>query len=319
MLRNSRLWVSAALAVAVVVTTFGGLYWLSAKQKETKEGPAKREDKKGEPAEIAAVRKEAGAFVRAFNKKDAQAVAAFWTKDGEYIGPDEEPVRGRKDIAKMYAEFFKKHPKARLEVKVETVRLLGRQTALEEGTLKLWLAGEKEPGEARYSVLHVREDDGWRMATVREWVKHPDEDISLKDIEWLVGEWVGKANGVEVRTRYAWDEDRAFIRCRYTLKEGDKVIASGTQVIATDPAGGLRSWLFDKSGSFGESVWKRDEGRWEIEATATLPDGSTMTATNILAPVNKDSFTWQSVDRKAGGTELPNTPPLKVVRVKPQK
>ena len=61
-------------------------------------------------------------------------------------------------------EFFKKNPKATLEVHIDSVRVLGRHTALEEGTLRLRLAGEKEPGESRYSVLHVHEEDGWRMA-----------------------------------------------------------------------------------------------------------------------------------------------------------
>jgi uncharacterized protein (TIGR02246 family) len=311
-------WI-AALLVAAAVTTLAWLYRWPAQQAAAKDDPARRADNKAESPDIAAVRKASAEFVQAFNKKDGQAVVAFWTKDGEYIGPDAEPVRGRKNIANLYTEFFKKYPKARLEVRVGSVRLIGRQTALEEGTLKLWLAGEKEPGEAGYSILHVREGDGWRMASVREWVKDPATEVTVKDLEWLIGEWVGKANGTEVRTRYTWDEDRAFLRCRYTLKEGDKVLASGTQIIGTDPAGGLRSWQFDKSGGFGESVWTREEGRWEIGATATLPDGSTLTATNILVPLDKDSFTWQSVERKAGGADLPNTPPLKVTRVKPEK
>src|SRR5262249_16253251 len=109
---------------------------------------------------------------------------------------------------------------------------------------------------------------------------------------------------------------RAFLRCRYTLKKEGKVVSAGTQVIGKDPAGDLRSWLFDKSGSFGESAWTRDEGRWLIEATAVLPDGSEVTATNILVPPGKDSFTWQSVERTAAGAELPDLPPVKVTRVK---
>ena len=41
-----------------------------------------------------------------------------------------------------------------------------------------------------------------------------------------------------------------------------------------------------------------------------------MTATNILTPVDKDSFTWQSIDRTLDGKELPNIAPIKVTRAK---
>ena len=157
------------------------------------------------------------------------------------------------------------------------------------------------------------------MASVREWVPDPAELISLKDVEWLVGDWVAKGDRAEVRVAYAWDEDKAFLRGRYTVKRGGKVESSGTQVIGKDPAGGLRSWLFDSSGTYGESSWSRDEDRWVIAASGTLPNGSEVTATNILIPLGKDAFTWQSVERTAAGSSLPDTAPLKVSRVQAGK
>ena len=47
--------------------------------------------------------------------------------------------------------------------------------------------GEAAAGVSRYSVLHVREEDGWRMASVREWVPDPQELVTVKDVEWLLG------------------------------------------------------------------------------------------------------------------------------------
>src|SRR5262249_1312906 len=103
---------------------------------------------------------------------------------------------------------------------------------------------------------------------------------------------------------------------RYTLKRDGKDVSSGTQVIGKNPGGGLRSWIFDSSGTFGEAVWARDGSRWVSEASGTLPDGSQVTATNLLIPLGKDAFTWQSIERPAGGAPLPDTPPLRVTRVK---
>ena len=309
-------WLAFAALVVAFAAAIGSLYPLPAQDK-----PAEGDKDKGktDSAEMAAVRKTAEAFTKAFNAGDARAMAAFWTKDGEYVGPGGEPIRGRAEIEKTYAEFFKKHPKATVEVEIASVRLLGRQTALEEGSLKLTLPGDKEPGVSRYSVLHVREEDGWRMASVREWVPDPQELVSLKDVEWLLGDWVAGAGDIEVRISYAWDEDRAFLRGRYVRKHKGKALSSGTQVIGKNPGGGLRSWIFDSSGTFGESVWTRDEGRWVIEAAGTLPDDSEVTAVNILIPLGKDAFSWQSTERTAAGSELPDSPPLKVTRVKAGK
>jgi uncharacterized protein (TIGR02246 family) len=303
----------AVLAVFAVAAAVGLVYRSPARD----ESP-RAESTQDAPA-IAAIRKTAGEFAEAFNKGDAKALAAFWTKEGEYIGPDGETLRGRDAIEKEYVEFFKNHPKAKIAVHVESVRLLGRHTALEEGMLKLLQPGEKEPGTSRYSVLHIREDDGWRMASVREWVPDPASLVTVKDLEWLIGEWVARSGETEVRTVYEWDTDKAILRCRYTLKKDGKVTSSGTQFIAKKPAGGLRSWLVDSSGAVGDSLWSRDEDRWVVEASGTLPDGSEVTAVNILIPVGKDAFTWQSTERTAAGSPLPDVPPVKVTRVKADK
>src|SRR5262249_59390953 len=109
-------------------------------------------------------------------------------------------------------------------------------------------------------------------------------------------------------------EDKAFLRGRFTLKRDGKVISSGTHLIGKNPAGGLRAWVFERNGSFGESVWTRDENRWEIEASATLPDSSEATAVKVLIPLDKNSFTWQTVERHVAGSALPGTPPAQGTR-----
>jgi uncharacterized protein (TIGR02246 family) len=315
-----------ALSTGALLAAGALLGWLAASGLMTpttlaqdRPAPADKGQDQPDSAQLAAVKKTAQAYAKAFNAGDAKALAALWTKDGEYVGPDGETIRGRAAIEAEYAEFFKKNPKASLEVQVDAVRVFGRHTAVEEGRLRRRLPGEAEPDVSRYSVLHVSEDDGWRMAAVREWVPDPQEMVSLKDVEWLLGSWVARSDEGELSITYAWDEDKAFLRGRYTVKRGGKVESSGTQVIGKDPAGGLRSWLFDSSGTYGESAWSRDENRWVIEAAGTLPDGSDMTAVNYLIPLGKNAFTWQSVERTAAGSSLPDTAPLKVSRVQAGK
>ena len=80
--------------------------------------------------------------------------------------------------------------------------------------------------------------------------------------------------------------------------------------------GQLRSWMFDDDGGFGDAAWTRDGKRWVLAATGVQADGGEVTATNILTPVDKDTFTWQSTERTLDGAALPSIPPVKVKRVK---
>jgi uncharacterized protein (TIGR02246 family) len=80
-----------------------------------------------------AVRQTAAAFTTAFNKGDAKAVAALWTADGDYsVGRNS--VKGRDEIQKLYETFFKQHPGSKMEIKVESVRVLAPTVAMEKGT-----------------------------------------------------------------------------------------------------------------------------------------------------------------------------------------
>jgi hypothetical protein len=123
----------------------------------------------------------------------------------------------------------------------------------------------------------------------------------------------------EVRITYVWDDDKTTIRGRYTLTRDGKITSSGSHIVGKDPVNGIRAWVFDKSGTFGESFWWRDDGKWIIEASGNMPNGSEITAMNILVPINNDSFTWQSVDRVIAGTEVPDIAPVRVTRVKGAK
>ena len=50
-------------------------------------------NQKAPASELAAIRSGSQAFVAAFNKRDAKAIAALWTKKGEYIDDTGRRVR----------------------------------------------------------------------------------------------------------------------------------------------------------------------------------------------------------------------------------
>ena len=268
------------------------------------------------PDEVS-VRKLIEAFAKAANARDAKGAAALWTDGGEFTDLDGSVVRGRADLEKMYTESFKTSPKGKVEVQVESVRMLGKNLATSEGVLRFIPADGKEPEVTRFAALHAREGDGWLTASAKEWEPDPADLVKLSDLDWLIGEWEAKRGDREVRTTYTWGDEKAFIQCRFKVTEKGQVVASGTEVLAKDPTTGqIRAWLFDRSGTLAEAAWSRDGNRWLVEVAGTTPDGSELLAVNALVPVGKDAFTWVSVDRSAAGQPLPNVAPLKVTRVK---
>jgi uncharacterized protein (TIGR02246 family) len=265
------------------------------------------------PDDEAAIRKSAADFIKAAEKGDAKAVASFWTEHGEYIDEDGTTLRGRAAIEAAYAKAFAKVKSLKIEITIESIRFPSKDTAIEEGYAKTFRGGSEHPTTSRYSVLHVREGGKWLMALLREW---PDEGMALRDLDWLIGTWEAKTEDAEVHTTYTWDANKNSIRCQFTIKTPLKII-NGTQIILKDPRNGqLRSWIFDDEGGFGDGTWMRDGKRWVIEASGVQYDGSEVTATNILTPVDADSFSWQSIQRTLDDEELPNIAPIKIKRVK---
>jgi hypothetical protein len=204
-------------------------------------------------------------------------------------------------------------------VNVTAVRLLGRHTATEEGTMTVTVPGRPAPSVSRYTALHVKDDDGWRMASVREYLPPAHELVSLKDVEWLVGDWAAKSGETELKLSYAWDEGKTFLNGRYTLTRGGKPVMSGTQKVGKGTAGQLRSWQFDKTGEASEWAWWPDAGKWLVDSADELPGGGQQTAVHLLTPLGKDAFLWQTLERWIDDVELPALPPLKVERVKASK
>ncbi len=268
---------------------------------------------KTESADAAAIKEATQTFLKAFESGDAKAVAGHWTENGEYIADDGTTYRGRADIEQAYRDAFgKRKGQSDAEVEDVTIRFPSRDTAVEEGYFKV-RTGKEPPVTSRYSVLHVREGGKWLMAIVREW---PREGVSLRELSWLIGTWAAQRDDTEVRTTYEWCGNKAFIRMTITLKQKDRT-STGFQMIGRDGSTGqLRSWTFDAEGSFAEASWTREGNKWIQDSAGVVEDGSVLTATNILARIDNDTFSFQSIRRTVGGEEMDDVAPIRVTRVK---
>ncbi len=298
---------------ACLVLACGALIALTAGFLTGKDRPVKAVAEPKRKADEEAIRKLSADLTAALEKGDAKNLAALWTGEGEYVSGDGTTLRGRAAVESAYAKFFAKAKDLKATVDIDSIRFLSHDSALEEGYAKVRKGKGQEPVTSRYSTLCVRENGQWKIALLREW---PDEAVTLRDLDWLIGTWVAKTDDSEVRTTYEWDENKTFLLARITIKDKENNVTV-TQRIGKDPrTGGLRSWLFGSDGGFGESSWSRDGKRWVLDSTGVTADGGEMTATNIFTQIDKDSFTWQSINRTQDGEELPNIPPIKVTRVK---
>jgi uncharacterized protein (TIGR02246 family) len=317
MLKNAKfqfLLVAGVSALIGYAATYGKLNPFQ--KADAEPAPEAAYTDKDREADRNAVRAAMKNFVQTFEKGDAGALASLWTDDGEYVADDGTTLHGRAALKDGYTQFFKKNSDAKLEVTIESVRFISHDSAVVEGAARIHKGAKAgEPTSSRISALYAREDRKWLLALLREW---PDEGAGLRDVDWLIGSWEAQGDNVDVRTTYEWDEGRNFIQARFTIKNKDKdVILSGTQLIGKDPRTGLlHSWLFESNGAFGEAVWNWDGKHWKLDAAGVESDGDETSATNLLTPLDKDSFTWQSIDRKAGDESLPDIAPVKVTRVK---
>jgi uncharacterized protein (TIGR02246 family) len=275
--------------------------------------PAAQDDK-GQGDAREAIRKMAREFEKAFDKGDARACAAFWTENGEYFDDSGLELRGRAAIEKAYAELIKEKPKAKVDIEILSIRFPAPDTAILDSIVRLKYPGAELPDCARDGVLLVRSGDSWKIAVIREW---GSDESALDELHWLVGNWSAKIKDREIHLSFEWEENKTYLRNKFGVKEGGKVVSTGTQMIGIDPkTGQLRSWVFDASGGNGQGLWIRDGNRWLIDSLGELPDGTDTAAVNVITRLGDNEFLWRSIERTLGPAELPDTDPVKVTRVK---
>ena len=92
------------------------------------------------------------------------------------------------------------------------------------------------------------------------------------------------------------------------------------QIFGRDNAeGGIRSWVFQSDGGFGDGLWTRDGKNWTVDFGGVTADGKKLSATVNYVRVNADTFTWQSVQQTVDGQPIADTQPIKVTKQKADK
>ncbi len=107
------------------------------------------------------------AFLGAWNRRDADALAALFAEDGAVVGFDGSQNNSREEIASAQREIFANHPTAAFVGKIRKVRQLGQDAVLLSA-----VAGMVPPGQVDinpavntvHTVVAAKDGSTWRIA-----------------------------------------------------------------------------------------------------------------------------------------------------------
>jgi uncharacterized protein (TIGR02246 family) len=252
-----------------------------------------------------AVRETLVGYVEAFNKKDPARIVELFTPDGTLVDSENVATRGREAIAKEFSEAFGEPSSYTLDGKTEHIRLITPDVAEAEG-----MSRHVSPREAtianRFVALLARQGDVWKIAEIRDYPAPVDSvapNERLKELEWMVGEWVDESEDAQVTSTVKWGQGKGYLVRDYSVQVKGEPTTSGLMVIAWDAQSEqIKSWIFNDDGSRGEGCWTRaTDNQWVVKAHGSTRNGRPTSATQVITLVNKDAIKTSSTDRIVGG------------------
>jgi uncharacterized protein (TIGR02246 family) len=257
-------------------------------------------------------------FVKAYNERDAKALGDLCTPDAEIEDEDGAVTRGRDAIVERFTGIFKESKGDKLTVDFDSLRFLGTDVAIEEGTASLSTEADTPPVTNRYSAIYARQGGRWLHARIRDEPPEDDPHERLEELEWLLGEWINESDDAVVLTNCTWSDDGNFLLREFDVDVEGRIALSGTQRIGWDgQRKQFRTWVFDDRGGFAEGLMSRDGNRWVSKATGVRSDGQSVSVTNAITILGKDRLLWETFDRTLGGEAIPGTDRFTMVRRAP--
>jgi uncharacterized protein (TIGR02246 family) len=256
--------------------------------------------------------KQANEYETLFAKGDASALSQLWTEDGSLKTADGRLCKGREALKQYFQKDFARFGKQKLSVKITALQKTAPGVVVEEG---LTSVGTGDLPTGSYTAIHVKVDNAWKMAWVKETSANNRSIDSVKDLGWLAGKWKAKSpDGKELVMQAKWIEDGNFLECVTLGQDGQ---SEARQIIGYNPViNTLVSWHFTPTGAYGRGQWSKVAANgWQQSSTGIALDGTSSSATYTLKLRSKDSFTWQSTERFIGGVSIPDSAVLVLNRV----
>jgi uncharacterized protein (TIGR02246 family) len=274
---------------------------------------------KGDTTDKEAIAQNAEAFIEAFHKGDAKALASFWTPDGDFTGERGRHLQGREAIEQGFEKLFAENKGLNVRIESHSLRFVSPEVAIEDGLTFVIHPDGSPPNRARYTIVHVKKNDKWFLSSVREAPYVPPGNYeNLRGLEWAIGNWSSEnGKGEAEHLSLSWTNNQNFITGTFTTSVEGVSVGQATHWVGWDPrTKRIRSWLFDAAGGFGEGAWTKEEGdHWLIKVTSVQQDGKPAAATYHLRRVDADTIRLQATDRTVDGKPSPDSKEFKLKRV----
>lgn len=259
------------------------------------------------------------ALKEALSRGDAEKAAAAWSEDGSFVNMDGLAFKNRKEIQKRFQDVFAKEGRPSITFNVQRVKELNDSAVLIEGLVHRNNGPAADNVESRFSMAVVKEGGRWSIKSASESPYRNDlgtQDNPLDAFNWLIGNWKVENENGRLDLKVDWAHGKNFISCLYLIKHGNSSEPESRQVIGFDPINQAPiSWSFDASGGYGQARWIKEGNKWLIDSCGVDREGNQTTCTNVITMVDKDTFTWQSINRTINGESLSDTAALKLEKL----
>lgn len=273
--------------------------------------------------DISGLQKASTDFVTAYNSKDAAALAALFTQEGEMSdSTGKDLTSGRDEIKSRYEEVFMGDSPS-MAIEVESVRLVAPGLAIEDGTFHLTPAGDGNapPHSTNYTAVLMKNDKGvWEIASTRDLGDATDAAGQLADLEAVLkGEWTSRtSDGVQLDLAIGWDPTGKFLLGETLATTADAEPQPGSMRIGWNAVKKcIVSWIFDADGGVVQGFWTPTEDGWMVRSEGTTAEGETLTVNQELTAEDKDTLIWAATNRVLDGVKQPDTK-LRIVRQAPE-
>ena len=268
--------------------------------------------------DLTQIKNSATRFVEAFNKHDVKTIVELFADDAELVERGGVRFVGREEIQAAFVEAFQVNPKSKISLTADSLRFVTPDVAVEEGMTTWFPDGETAAVNSTYRVAHVKRKGKWLIATTRTIA---DEVLTpyeyLRDLEWMIGEWIDESRDAVVFTSVRWSPNRAFLLRDFTVTIGGEAMLKGKQRIGWDARNEqFRSWTFDSEGGFVEGLWTRVGNGYVIRSSGFLSDGTAVSGSTRVDQHTVDRFTWSMFNRLRGDEIMPDVD-LTIVRKPP--
>jgi uncharacterized protein (TIGR02246 family) len=267
------------------------------------------------------VSKAFASLAASYNARDPKALADQFAPKAEFVDAEGNVFEGRDAIAREFTALFDVNPRNELALAATAIREISPGILSSDGVATFAALKGSDPATVDFTAVLVAQADGrWLLGSIRSKGERSvrSAHTRLKQLEWLIGDWVDESNESTMHMSTRWSDDANFLVTRFRIQVAGRNVMSGIERIGWDASlEKFRSWVFDSQGGHASGIWTNLDDRWIVKSTGVSSDGDVCSATHTYERKGEGAFLF-SVTERIEGDETPPDFTSNVVRKPPE-